>query len=78
MNSPSEELKLRQEWNEKIAAMTEAELFLACKEYIWLSAYANNNPRSNFHWKCDATYDECKRRNKSEIYSKAHTEVSKQ
>ena len=24
---------------------------------IWLSAFANNNPRSDYHWRCDACYD---------------------
>lgn len=39
---------------------------------IWLSAYANNNPRSAFHWQCDAAYDECERRNRLDIYKEEH------
>lgn len=41
-------------------------------EMIWLSAYASNNPRSDYHWQCDACYDECKKRGKEDIYNRAH------
>jgi len=47
------------------------------KKYIWLSAFANNNHRSDYHWQCDATYDEWKRRKgNTDMYGKAHKEVS--
>jgi hypothetical protein len=62
----------------KLEAMTDDELYKECKDKIWFSAYANNNPRSCFHWQCDATYDEAKRRGKVEIYSKAHEVMSSQ
>lgn len=56
-----------------LAAMSDGELRKACNQYIWLSAYASNNPRSAYHWMCDATYDECKKRGKvDEIYSTEH------
>lgn len=29
---------------------------------IWLSAYAGNNPRSDYHWHINACYDEIVRR----------------
>ena len=58
--------------------MTDDQLSMACDTYIWLSAYANNNPGSDYHWKCDMTYDECKRRNKPEIYAKVHDMLMKE
>jgi len=60
----------------KLTEMSDTELRKACESDIWLSAYAENNPRSDYHWMCDACYDECKRRGKSEIYSQAHKYVS--
>jgi len=60
----------------KLISMTNEELRKACETDIWLSAYASNNPRSDYHWMCDACYDECQRRGKSEIYSDAHKYVS--
>ena len=47
-----------------------------CERYIWLSAYADNNPRSDYHWQCDACYDEAKRRDRVDIYDTAHKAVS--
>jgi len=56
--------------------MTNAELGEACEDKIWLSAYADNNPRSDYHWQCDACYDECVARDKVNIYELAHKRVS--
>ena len=55
---------------EKLSAMTDEDLYKEAKQKIWLSAYANNNPRSRYHWQCDATYEEAKKR-EGDIYSKA-------
>ncbi len=60
----------------KLRAMTNGELFQETKDKIWLSAYANNNPRSDFHWQCNATYDEWVYRGMKEEYGKAHKQVS--
>ncbi|KKL45953.1 hypothetical protein LCGC14_2350420, partial [marine sediment metagenome] len=30
---------------------------------------------SDFHWRCDACYDECARRDKGEIYSQEHAKL---
>ena len=62
----------------KLQAMTDAELLKESESKIWLSAFANNNPISCYHWQCDATYDEAVRRGKPEIYSQAHKEASRQ
>lgn len=63
-------------WQEKLAAMTDDELFEHCEQFIWLSAYAVNNPRSDYHFLCDAGYDECARREQPGIYSRAHKQAS--
>ena len=60
----------------RLAEMDDAALAYACEQMIWLSAYAANNRRSDYHWQCDAAYDECKRRGKPEIYSAAHERAS--
>ena len=61
----------RQDFADKLFAADDAELFKIAEQRIWLSAYANNNPRSDYHWQADAAYDEAKRRGKEEIYTRA-------
>ena len=68
--------KPKSDYLNKLKAMTDRELKDACKEMIWLSAYANNNPRSDYHWQCDACYDESANRDKVYIYEQAHKYVS--
>lgn len=64
--------KPKAEYLARIAAMNDVELEEECKSKIWLSAYASNNPRSDYHWHCDACYDEAKRRDESaSIYDRA-------
>lgn len=63
--------KPRQAFADKIAAADDAEFLRIAEQYIWLSAYASNNPRSDYHWMCDATYDEAQRRGKPELYDQA-------
>ena len=61
----------------KISELDEEKLYKETKDKIWLSAYASNNPRSDYHWHCDACYDEIlKRDGNSDRYSRAWTEVS--
>ena len=64
--------KSRNVYLNKLATQNEKELYDSCKQMIWLSAYANNNPRSDYHWQCDACYAECKKRCKEDIYKRAH------
>lgn len=70
--------KPKREYLEHIAQMTTEELFKETKERIWLSAYANNNPRSDYHWQCDATYDEWQRRGDDKSYAAAHKQVCRE
>lgn len=55
----------------KLPEMSDDDLYEAARKYIWLSAYASNNPRSAYHSMCDATFDEAQRRGKPEIYERA-------
>ena len=64
----------RQEFADKIAAMTDEAFINRAKHCIWLSAYANNNPRSDYHWHADACY-EAQRRGKPELYKKAYNQA---
>jgi len=66
----------KQDYLDKLSKQSDQELFNTCEQMIWLSAYANNNPRSDYHWQCDACYDECVKRDKSDIYSRAHKKAS--
>lgn len=68
--------KPRSDYINRLVGMSDDQLETKCQEMIWLSAYANNNPRSDFHWQCDAAYDECKRRNAVEIYERAWKRAS--
>ena len=66
------------EWRTKLQTMTDDELLRHCEKFIWLSAYANNNPRSDYHFLCDAGYVECVRRNRRDSYDEAYKEASAQ
>lgn len=55
-----------------LSKMSDEELYDETGRKIWLSAYANNNPISCYHWQLDATYDEWVKRQKTEMYIKAH------
>jgi len=64
--------KSRQEFVAKIAAMTDEKLLDHTEHMIWLSAYAGNNPRSDYHWQVSACYDEWTARDKAEQYTVAY------
>jgi hypothetical protein len=68
--------RLKSVFIEELKTTSEELLFEKCKHLIWLSSYAGNNPRSDYHWQCDACYDECQSRGKPEIYTKAYEKVS--
>jgi hypothetical protein len=61
----------RQHFADSLAASDDAQFMQTAEEYIWLSAYAANNYRSDYHWKADACYDEAKRRGNPDLYKRA-------
>jgi hypothetical protein len=61
----------RQRFADKISTMTDDEFVTECQDRIWLSAYAANNPRSDYHWQTDACYFESKRRDNVALYDRA-------
>jgi len=63
--------KPRQKFADKIAALDDEGFVKEAGQVIWLSAFADNNPRSDYHWQADACYEEAKRREKPELYKRA-------
>jgi hypothetical protein len=61
-----------EEYRVKLAEASEADLRKRVNETIWLSAYAGNNPKSDYHWMCDAAYAECQKRGRGDIYKDEH------
>ena len=64
--------KPRQDYADRLAGMSEADFLEAAEQAVWLSAYATNNRRSDYHWQCDACYNEAIRRGNKNLYSRAH------
>lgn len=54
--------KPRQDFADKLTAASDEEFLTIAERCIWLSAYAANNPRSDYHWQADACADESGRR----------------
>lgn len=73
--NPDNAPEKQEEYKIKLSTMTDDELFNEANNKIWLSAYANNNPISCFHWQADATYNESKNRQKPEIYTRAYNKA---
>lgn len=69
--------KPKAEYLRRLEGMDDEALQKEGEMKIWLSAFANNNPRSDYHWHVDAIYDECHRRGKPEIYSNAYKVVER-
>lgn len=61
----------------KIASKTDEELLRITEDMIWLSAFASNNRRSDYHWQVGACYDEWVKRGKAEQYALAHDKAMK-
>ena len=66
----------RQDFADKLATLDEQAFVKEAETRIWLSAYANNNPRSDYHWQADACYDEAVRRGDVRLYSRAWKRAS--
>lgn len=60
---------------EKIAAMSDEQLQSECVSTIFMSARCSNNQHADWHWKVDACYDECAKREKPDIYKAAYGQI---
>ena len=69
--------KPRQLYADRIAVMDDDDFTKQCEQVIWLSAYASNNPRSDYHWWADACYNEAQRRGKPELYTQGYNAALK-
>ncbi len=70
--------KPKQAYVDKVAALDDEKLHEETKKFVWLSAYAANNPRSDYHWMVDACYYEWLRRENPDGYSAAYDAVVKE
>lgn len=61
-----------QQYADKIAALSDEGFVKDCQEYIWLSAYAANNPTSDYHWMATACYYEAQRRGNPDLYQRGY------
>lgn len=61
----------RQKFADKIAGLDDNGFLKQAEQSIWLSAYAGNNPRADYHWQADACYKEARARGKPELYERA-------
>ena len=66
----------KQEYINKLQKMEHSDLYQETKDKIWLSAYAANNARSDYHWQIDECYNEWKRRNQLGCYEMAYKNVT--
>lgn len=64
--------KPKSEYIAKLETLDEAAFLKEAESKIWLSAFASNNPRSDYHWHADALYDEAQRRGNPELYVRAY------
>lgn len=67
--------KPKSNYLEKLTSLSDEELRKETETKIFMSAHAANNHRSDYHWHCDACYDECVNRNNMAIYKAAYKAV---
>ena len=65
----------KSEYFQRLLKMSQDELKAETKQKIWLSAFASNNPRSDYHWQVDAIYDVYHLRGQDDGYKQAYREV---
>ncbi len=59
----------------EIKTLDDGPLQRRTENLIWLSAFANNNPRAPAHWQVDLCYDEWVSRGKSWRYQAAYNDA---
>lgn len=68
--------KPKKEYLEKLRSMDLVKLKSETEDKIWLSGYAANNPRSDYHWHVDACYDVIKEKTgDTKIYKECYENV---
>lgn len=67
---------LRQNFADKLFGLDDEHFVREAESYIWLSAWAANNPNSDYHWMCDACYHESRRRGNVGLYERAWHQAS--
>lgn len=67
--------KPRQLFADKLAAADDEAFVKIAEEYIWLSSYAANNRRSDYHWMCAACDAEANRRGKPGLFGRAYDQA---
>lgn len=76
--TPADFDKAEAEYLEELRGLDEAQLRKEANQMIWLSAYASNNARSDYHWKVDAVFGECERRGRGDIYREEHAKLMRE
>lgn len=64
-----------QQWADEIAAPDDEGFVEKAAEAIYWSAWANNNPTSDYHWQASACYYEAMRRGDLDLYQRAYDEA---
>ena len=62
----------------ELQALDDAAFQERARQSIFLSAYAGNNPRSDYHWHADACYNEAFRRGRLDLYDAAYMDAKSQ
>ena len=65
----------KDEYKAALAGMDDEKLTAEVDTCVWFSAFASNNPRSEYHWKVDLAYDECKARGKPWLYQRGYNKA---
>ncbi|PGK51873.1 hypothetical protein CN918_29210 [Priestia megaterium] len=68
--------KPKMDYVTKVIDMTDEELYKETMRKIYMSAFANNNSRSDYHWHVDVCYEEWEKREKLKEYDRAYKEVT--
>jgi hypothetical protein len=61
-----------QEWADKMAALSDEEFTGEAAEAIYWSAWADNNPTSDYHYQASVCYYEAQRRENPDLYQQAY------
>jgi len=75
VESPEEQQIKKEEFSKYIRGLTMEELKELTKSVIFLSAFANNNPHSDYHWEIRLCHTELQNRTgNTDLYDKLYVE----